>query len=957
MNDPKGHFVATLRALLNAEATFPPQPESFPKTYGPWGKVVEVCVTRIVATVPLARAFAQPKSARVSTAGAIRARYHGSPRRVLFKATSINLSQDARCTASEGESNRRSCLAPEYQRGTTGDQTAKPSLIAPTAVRLSPNATLPTEPYPPACTLNIMRALLAPRAGRYLSILCLALLVPTLKAQSGTYASSAEYQGMLEELRTPAPSPIYLATGQRPLPDDSLKVKVQNTRTTLNLKTQSTQITIDRQAATLTLLNLQTHASWLFSLPDQTAAITNITRQQNNWTIPLGNTTLILQLMTAGMARITIARPTPAMAQSPQAIHIAGTDPCFGLGERFYQAALSNTHFDVRPADRSGEPGHNWSYVAVPLVYTPTGLGLYADTVFDTKFNFNAAGSAFDLRIANTPVTLYFLSVPNPKAILEQYTALTGRPENPPLWTFGPWITALQGRDAVLEEAQRIRTEGIPASALWVFDELDEPNNLGWPFWFSSYYGDPRAFNDILHAQGYKVLGYVHPYLRERMLPYPTPSPTYARAVAEKLLVTGIDGLPHGPMFEPVRTGNLDFTNPRTVDWWQEMLTHAARDQAWDGWMEDFGEYVDDSDHLAAGDGTSLSELYPLLYHKITSRIVLALNPNIVSFARSGFVGTQQFPMLWGGDQSHDWKRDTGLPSVITAGITAGMSAYSTWGPDIISDGYDRELWLRWAEFGALTPVMRDHPWSRPRFSVDLWHDPGTIALFRRYAILHTSLLPYFATYAAEAHRTGVPILRHLVLEYPDDPRAATAEYQYLLGESLLVAPVIEQGAVTRKLYLPKGDWLNYWTGDHLTGGTDVTVAAPLEQIPLFVRAGSILPFKPEMETATLNWGDPNLLAGSLVWRAYPGNASNTSTFTLPDRTTATLQTSQTNLTISGTSPTERPYEVVITTIAAPATVQLDGRPLPSERWTYDPITHQLHATFTAKGFTLVLTH
>ena len=798
-----------------------------------------------------------------------------------------------------------------------------------------------------------------PGRACYLPILFLALFVPGLKAQSGTYAASAEYQSMLEELHTPAPSPIYLATGQRPLPDDSLKVKQQNTRTTLNLKTQSMQITIDRQSPTLTLLNLQTHASWVLSLPDhslqaQTAAITRITRQRNNWTIPLGNTTLILQLMTAGMARITIARPTPALPQSPQTIHIAGADPCFGLGERFSQAALSNTHFDVRPADRSGEPGHNWSYVAIPLVYTPTGLGLYADTVFDTNFNFNAAGSAFDLRIANTPVTLYFLSVPNPKAILEQYTALTGRPENPPLWTFGPWITALQGRDAVLEEAQRIRTEGIPASALWIFDELDEPNNLGWPFWFSSYYGDPRAFNDILHAQGYKVLGYVHPYLRERMIPYPTPSPTYARAVAEKLLVTGIDGLPHGPMFEPVRTGNLDFTNPRTVDWWQEMLTHAARDQAWDGWMEDFGEYVDDSDHLAAGDGTRLSEVYPLLYHKITSRIVLTLNPNIVSFARSGFVGTQQFPMLWGGDQSHDWRRDTGLPSVITAGITAGMSAYSTWGPDIISDGYDRELWLRWAEFGALTPVMRDHPWSRPKNSVDLWHDPGTIALFRRYAILHTSLLPYFATYAAEAHRTGVPILRHLVLEYPEDPRAATAEYQYLLGESLLVAPVIEQGVVTRKLYLPKGDWLNYWTGDHLTGGADVTVRAPLDQIPIFVRAGAILPFKPEKQTATLNWSDPNLLAGPLVWKAYPSKASGTSTFTLPDTTTATLQTTQTNLTIIGTSPTARPYEVIVTTTAAPGTVQLDGKP--AENTHYDQSTHQLHVTVTAKTFTLVLT-
>jgi alpha-D-xyloside xylohydrolase len=807
------------------------------------------------------------------------------------------------------------------------------------------------------------------RGVKYMLVTCLALCAVSLPAQSGTYASSAEYQGMLEELHAPAPSPIFLATGTRQLPEQDLKVKVHDTRGRLELKTQLLQITIDRPAATLTFLNLETHASWVFSFAEQAAAaptqlptatvpptFTNLTRQQNTWSFsfqsPGGDTTVTLELLHAGMATLSIARPSPVLLT----IHIAGADPCFGLGERFYQAALSNTHLDVRPADRSGEPGHNWSYVAIPLVYTPTGLGLYADTVFDTNFNFNDAGSAFDLRVAKTPVTFYFLSAPNPKAILEQYTALTGRPENPPLWTFGPWITALQGRDAVLEEAQRIRTEGIPASALWVFDELDEPNNLGWPFWFSSYYGDPRAFNDTLHDLGYKVLGYVHAYLRERMLPYPTLSPTWQRAIAEKLLVTGIDGLPHGPMFEPVRTGNLDFTNPRTVELWQEMLTHAVRDQAWDGWMEDFGEYVDDSDHLAAGDGTRLSEVYPLLYHKISTRIVQALNPNIVSFSRSGSIGTQQWsPMLWGGDQQHNWTRDLGLPSVVTAGITAGMSGYSTWGPDISSDGPDRELWMRWAEFGALTPVMRDHPWSRPKFAVDLWHDPETIAIFRRYAILHTSLLPYLATYAAEAHRTGVPILRHLVLEYPEDPRAATAEYQYLLGESLLVAPVIEQGAVNRKLYLPKGDWLNYWTGVHLTGGTDVTVPAPLDQIPIFVRAGSILPFKPEKQTATLNWSDPNLLGGALVWKAYPSKAGDTSTFTLPDGTSATLQTTPAGLRIVGTSPTVRSYEVVTSMDTEPATLQLDNQPLPQKAWRYDPAAHQVHATFAAAGFSLLI--
>ena len=352
---------------------------------------------------------------------------------------------------------------------------------------------------------------------------------------------------MLQELHAPAPSPIFLATGQRPLPEPGLKIKVHTSRTNVRLNTSSLQIDIDRAAATVRLLNLQTHAAWVLNLGSTASpAVTNITRQQNIWIVTLhaadGDSTLTLELLRPAMARISIARSAPLL------LHVAGADPCFGLGERFFQAALSNTHFDVRPADRSGEPGHNWSYVAIPLVYTPTGLGLYADTVFDTNFNFNAAGSAFDLRVANTPVTFYFFSGANPKAILEQYTALTGRPENPPLWTFGPWITALQGRDAVLEEAQRIRTEGIPASALWVFDELDEPNNLGWPFWFSSYYGDPRAFNDTLHAQGFKVLGYVHPYLRERMLPYPTLSPAYQKGVAEKLLVTGVDGLPHGPM-------------------------------------------------------------------------------------------------------------------------------------------------------------------------------------------------------------------------------------------------------------------------------------------------------------------------------------------------------------------------------------------------------------------------
>ena len=142
--------------------------------------------------------------------------------------------------------------------------------------------------------------------------------------------------------------------------------------------------------------------------------------------------------------------------------------------------------------------------MAIPFVYNPGGLGLYADTAFDTRFRFNEADSSFDMKLADGPVPIYLFTEATPKAVLSAYTAITG----------------LQGKGPVLEAAQRIRTQGIPASALWIYDQNDQTNNLGWPFWFASYYGDARTFVDTLHGLGYKVLTYVHPYVRQQVLPY-----------------------------------------------------------------------------------------------------------------------------------------------------------------------------------------------------------------------------------------------------------------------------------------------------------------------------------------------------------------------------------------------------------------------------------------------------
>ena len=791
------------------------------------------------------------------------------------------------------------------------------------------------------------------------------------------YSQTAEYQRMIEEIRLPAPSPAYIATGNRPQADVRLNVKTHDDDEALSLETAKARFTIKKVSSALVIDDLLTRASWTLSL-SETAGCTARPAQASEIKKPdasNGSTSrsvtscggiINVELLTDGLARLTLSSPASPGGMGGNAagkvrLHVQGGGPFFGLGERFGQANLSGTVLDVRPQDKYGEPGHNWTYVAIPFVYGTDGLGLYADTAFDSNFRFNQADSSFEIEFASGPVSLYLFTDANPKAVLSAYTSLTGHPQNPPLWTFGPWITALQGKGAVLEAAHRIRTENMPASALWIYDQNDEADNLGWPFWFASYYGDPRSFVDTLHGQGFKVLTYVHPYVRSEILPYNISSPAFEKGMSDKLLVMGADGKPAGPRFELVPDGNVDFTNPAAVDWWQKMITGAVRTQGFDGWMEDFGEWVRDTDRFAAGDGRKLSELYPLLYHKITLRIAQSINPDVVPFSRSGSPGSQQFsPVLWGADQWPNWSSDYGLPSVVTAGITAGMSGYSTWGPDILSAGSNKDLWMRWVEFGALTPVMRDHVWDKPEHSFNLWSDAETTAHFRRWAAFHSSLLPYFATYAEEAHRTGIPIMRHTVLEYPDDPRSATAEYQYLLGRELLVAPVVQPGQQLRTLYLPKGEWVNFWNGDFLTGGQDVTVVSNV--IPILVRAGSVIPFKPEEEAGRWDWDDPQLLSSSLIWRAYLSEGGSAdSTFTLPNGTRAHFKQSGTTASLDGSSKTVRDYELILRTKLAPSSVRLNGAVFPAftkasdgrpaSQWWWNPATSEVHLVFRGASF------
>ena len=265
---------------------------------------------------------------------------------------------------------------------------------------------------------------------------------------------------------------------------------------------------------------------------------------------------------------------------------------------------------------------------------------------------------------------------------------------------------------------------------------------------------------------------------------------------------------------------------------------------------------------------------------------------------------------------------------------------------------------MRWLEFGALSPIMRDQLGNKGFDAIYLWSNARTQAAFRSYAQLHQALFPYLYAAAHTAHLTGMPIVRHLFLAYPQDPRVYGLDDEYLLGPDLLVAPVIVHGATSKRVYLPDGTWIDYWSGAQYNGGRVVTVAAPIDRIPIFVRGGALLPtladpgdtLAPATDPAVRRAGD------DLALRLYPGGGEQV---TLADGTVLAAQVgaSETRLRIAGPA---RRYRLTLPLAHAPRGVTLDGHPMPkggtSPAWQYNARAGLLQVDLRVSRGTLVVT-
>jgi sulfoquinovosidase len=533
----------------------------------------------------------------------------------------------------------------------------------------------------------------------------------------------------------------------------------------------------------------------------------------------------------------------------------------FGGGERFIGTVLNGRKFNNQPND------HGWlpdtmrtvaalqkfepTYLPIPFIYTPKGTGLYVDDISTTTIDLQHVDETnFSVSINDNKTTVYFFAAASPKALLSAYTSLVGRTPLAPKWAFGVWLNLLKGADSVIYRANELRSLNIRSDVLWLFDFDDPESNTGWTLWTNGYYGNLRNLTDSLHKLNFKVLTYLRSFADSTLSYYNFPNPVYQFAKANNFILPS-EKIEDKDFNNFHSNDQINFYNKAATDWWKNILYRNLITENFDGWMEDFGDvnYVLQRNKtyytplrfnldmpFSDLSNEQVANLYPLLYHKITHQLAANLKPDVVEFSRSGSAASAAFePIIWGGDQEPSWSKTYGYPSAISAGLSAGLSGYSVWAPDILCLSPSRELWMRWVEFGAMTSIMRDHLWNYGKANIRIWTDSSTLQFFKKYATLHEALKDYLYQTAKESTHTGVPVMRHLMLEYPNDTTTYHLEYEYMLGNDILVAPVVEEHATKEKIYLPEGKWKYYWTNKIYDGNVWINVDAPFSEIPFFI--------------------------------------------------------------------------------------------------------------------------
>ncbi|SKA28301.1 alpha-xylosidase [Consotaella salsifontis] len=507
----------------------------------------------------------------------------------------------------------------------------------------------------------------------------------------------------------------------------------------------------------------------------------------------------------------------------------------YGLGERFTAFVKNGQSVDIW--NRDGGANTDQAYKNIPFFLTNRGWGVFVNNPGKVEFEIGSEKvSKAQFSVPGESLEYYVIDGPQPKGVLDRYTRLTGRPALPAPWSFGLWLTTSFTTDydeaTVTSFLDGMAERDIP---LHVFHfDCFWMRALHWcDFeWDPEMFPDPEAMLARYKARGLKICVWINPYISQL-------SKLFEEGKENGYLIKRPDGsVWQWDRWQPGQAV-VDFTNPAACEWYAGYLKRLVA-MGVDCFKTDFGERIPtDVAYFDGSDPETMHNYYAYLYNKVTYEALEDAKGKgeAVVFARSATVGGQKFPVHWGGDCYSDFES---MAESLRGGLSLGLSGFGFWSHDI--GGFEftaaADVYKRWCAFGLMSSHSRLH--GSKSYRVPWLYDDEASDVLRHFVKLKCRLMPYLFATACEAPHTGLPAMRAMLLEFPDDPACETLDRQYMLGESLMVAPVLQASGEV-DFYLPEGRWTQLVTGEVVEGGRWRRETHDFMSLPLYVRPNSLL--------------------------------------------------------------------------------------------------------------------